>query len=86
MVKTEDCCTERGLGAWQVAARYSYADFNSFDIFGGKGESLTLGLNWYWNPYARVQFNYIHGTIEDSSAPGIGGDYDIVGVRFMVDF
>ncbi|MEM9413297.1 MAG: porin, partial [Planctomycetota bacterium] len=42
-VRTEDCCTERGLGAWQVAARYSYADLNSDDIFGGVGESLTLG-------------------------------------------
>ncbi|MEE2639817.1 MAG: porin, partial [Planctomycetota bacterium] len=74
------------LGAWQVAVRYSWADFNSVDIFGGTGESLTLGLNWYWNPYARVQFNYIHGNIEDSSAPGIGGEYDIVGIRYMVDF
>jgi phosphate-selective porin OprO/OprP len=85
-VRTEDCCTERGWGAWQLAARYSWADLNDDDIFGGEGESLTLGMNWYWNAYARMQFNYIHGSIEDSSAPGIGGDYDIVGARFMVDF
>lgn len=86
MVRDKDGNTQRGKGAWQLAARYSWADFNSVDIFGGTGESLTLGMNWYWNPYARVQFNYIHGTIADSSGPGIGGDYDIVGMRFMVDF
>jgi len=97
VVRDKDCNVQRGLGAWQVAARYSWADFNSVDIFGGDAQSLTLGLNWYWNPYARVQFNYIHGTLEDrivaggsaqssGVGPGLGGDYDILGVRFMVDF
>ena len=65
-----DCngCTKRGLGAWQIALRYSYADFNDEDIFGGIGSNLTLGLNWYWNPNAKLQFNYIHGAITDSGA------------------
>ena len=85
-VRDANCRTKRGSGARQIAARYSYADFNSVDIFGGTGESLTLGLNWYWNPYSRLQMNWIHGSIEDSSGPGIGGDYDILGARFMVDF
>ena len=85
-VNTENGTREHGLGAWQVAARYSWADFNSVGILGGEAESLTVGLNWYWNPYARVQFNWIHGTIIDSGAIGAGGDYDIVGTRFMIDF
>lgn len=87
-----DCCdggTGAGWGAWQVAVRYSYADLNSEDILGGIGESITFGLNWYWNPNARMQFNYIHGSI-DSRTAGLmnitGGDYDIIGTRFMVDF
>lgn len=53
------------------------------------------GLNWHWTPYARMQFNYIHGRIEDSWARGrevnrddplVSGSYDIIGARFMVDF
>jgi len=97
---------QRGLGAWQVAARYSYADFADDDIYGGVGRSLTLGLNWYWNPYARMQLNYIFGNITDG--PGYGdpitakqfppanpttnpdlfgsGDYQVLGLRFMIDF
>ncbi len=81
-------CREGGWGAWQVAARYSYADFSDQDIFGGEGESLTLGLNWLWNPNARMQFNYINGQIDNRDA-GVGPedvDYDIYGARFMIDF
>ena len=86
LVQGEDCNTKRGLGAWQIAARYSWADLNSVDILGGTGESLTLGLNWHWTPYARMQFNWVHGTVEDSSGIGIGGDYDILNARFNVNF
>ncbi len=75
---------QNGLGAWQVAARYSVADFSDEDIDGGRGESLTLALNWYWNAYARMQFNYLVGDIESAST--IAGDYQILGARFMVDF
>lgn len=79
-----------GWGAWQIAARYSYADFSNNDILGGVGNSVTLGLNWYWNPNARVQFNYLHGWIADhapvTAAMLTEGEYDIVGMRAMVDF
>lgn len=37
----------RGWGAWQVAIRFSQADFSDHDIRGGVGESLALALNWY---------------------------------------
>jgi phosphate-selective porin OprO/OprP len=75
-----------GWGAWQVAARYSYADFNDHDIFGGIGKSFTFGLNWHWTPYSRMQFNYIIGDIEDQSTDLIDANYHIIGSRFMVDF
>ena len=64
----------------------SYADFNDNDIFGGIGKSLTLGLNWYWTAYSRLQFNYILGDIEEQSAAQIDANYNILGARFMVDF
>lgn len=77
-----------GWGAWQIAYRWSHADFSDQDVLGGVGTSHTLGLNWYWNPYARMQFNAIHGEI-DEHAPVAGltsGHYTILGTRFMVDF
>lgn len=83
-----------GWGAWQIAARYSYLDLNDADVFGGEAESVTLGLNWYWNQNAGMQFNWVNGNIKDSSVvDGDGGAgspidsrYDILGVRFRVDF
>lgn len=88
LLKGCDGCTVRGRGAWQVAARYSYADFNDEDIFGGVGESVTLGVNWYWNANARIQFNYIFGGIDDRDIGGTltTGDYQIIGTRMMIDF
>lgn len=79
-----------GIGAWQVAARYSRLDLSDDDIQGGIGESFTFGVNWLWNPWARTQFNYIYGNIHDNSLNAAGGvdfgDYHIVGTRFMIDF
>ncbi|MEW4561582.1 porin [Bremerella sp. JC770] len=84
-----DGCRSYGWGAWQVAARYSYGDFSDEDIFGGVGESATFGVNWWWNPNARVQFNYINGRISErvvAGGPSDSGWYDMFGMRFMVDF
>lgn len=81
-----------GWGAWQVAARYSYADFSDDDIFGGVGQSFTLGLNWYWNANANMQFNWVHGQIDDRLVTVGGADvltfgsYDILGARLRIDF
>jgi phosphate-selective porin OprO/OprP len=89
LVRTCDGGLGRGWGAWQVAARWSYADLNDDDILGGEGESLTLGLNWYWTENARMQFNYIIGEIDNNAVTRgvpLSGDYEIIGARFMVDF
>jgi phosphate-selective porin OprO/OprP len=79
-----------GWGAWQVATRWSYGDLSDQNIQGGIGESVTFGLNWYWNPWARMQFNYIYGNIHDNALNAVNGidfgDYQILGTRFMIDF
>lgn len=89
------CCggVGRGLGAWQAAVRYSYGDLSDQNILGGVGESVTFGLNWYWTAYARMQFNYILGRIEDHrleadnpASPLVAGDYQIFGTQVMCDF
>ncbi|MCA9150883.1 MAG: hypothetical protein KDA92_16340, partial [Planctomycetales bacterium] len=82
------CCggSGWGMGAWQVAARYSYADFNEADIFGGVGSAMSVALNWHWTPYSRMQFNYMVGDIEDRGVALTNANYNILGARFMVDF
>lgn len=48
-----------GTGAWQVGARYNLLDLNDQGINGGILHNLTVGLNWFWNPNTKWQFNYI---------------------------
>ena len=86
LVRDCDCNTQSGWGAWEVAARYSHADLSDFDVIGGEGDSFTFGMNWYWNPYARMQFNYILGEIDPGANAAGFGDYEIFGIRMMVDF
>lgn len=79
-----------GWGAWQVALRWSLGDLSDDNIQGGIGESLTFGLNWYWNTWARMQFNYIYGNIYDNALNAVGGidygHYHILGTRFSISY
>ncbi len=84
LVRDCDGNIQRGLGAWQIAARYSTIDLTDADIVGGSGDSFTFGLNWLWNANARMQFNYVRGNVD--RAPIGFGDFDSYGLRFMIDF
>jgi phosphate-selective porin OprO and OprP len=80
--KRGEGCT--GCGAWQVGLRFSYLDLNDRAIQGGTVYDWTAGLNWFWNPNMKVQFNAI---LERRDQPGvapawIGG----FGVRGAYDF
>ena len=75
-------------GAWQVAVRYSMLDLTDGDIQGGVGRSVTYGLNWWFSPYARIQFNAIRGSVRghEDVMGFTGGDYTIYGTRYALDF
>ncbi len=81
-----------GWGAWEVALRYSYLDLDdSYDRLGGsnatatRGElnDVTVGINWYLNPNARIQWNYVRSCPDRSNADGAA---DIFMMRFQFDF
>jgi phosphate-selective porin OprO/OprP len=74
-----------GWGAWQIGARYSALDLNDNGINGGVLQSGTLGINWFMNPNARVQFNYdlTHRSQVRETDPGFINSY---GLRFSYDF
>ena len=97
IVRTEDGSRMRGWGAWQIAGRFSRGDFSDQNIDGGIGQSFSFALNWWWNPYARMQFNYINGAISqrDTATTGGGampagvptsGNYNCFGTQFMIDW
>jgi len=77
--------SNRGCGAWQVGARFSYLDLNDKAIQGGRLYDWTAGLNWFLNPNMKIQFNYI---LEHRDAPqGIVQAWiNGVGIRGAYDF
>jgi phosphate-selective porin OprO/OprP len=71
---------EKGIGAWEVALRYTNTDLNSENIMGGEQGDITLGLNWYLNPATRIMLNQVW-----THFPG-AGNLNIFEMRFQIDF
>jgi phosphate-selective porin OprO/OprP len=88
VVPTSNASWTRGggfqKGAWQVGLRYDWLNLNSGPINGGQNQDVTLGLNWFLNPNARFQFNYVASFINNSAGvtfPGTVGSLN--GSRFV---
>ena len=71
---------DHGMGAWEIAMRYVYLDLIDDDIRGGRVSDLSVGLNWYLNPNARVAWNYVYTDTQDS------GFVNIFQMRFQLAF
>ncbi len=69
-----------GIGAWEVAARYSQLNLNDAGISGGRLKDATVGLNWYLNPNTRIMWNYVRAELDRV------GNADLFLMRFQVDF
>lgn len=69
-----------GLGALELAVRYSALDLEDAKIMGGELSDITVGLNWHLNPHSRVMVNYIRADLADV------GIANILSARFQVDF
>ncbi len=73
-----------GLGAWELAGRFSNIVLNDKNIQGNNLTDFTAGLNWYLNPYTRMKFNYVRAFLEDTNA---GNSHtDAFGMRFDVEY
>ncbi|WP_245311002.1 OprO/OprP family phosphate-selective porin [Bradyrhizobium valentinum] len=78
-----------GVGVFEVAARYSAIDLTSRDIQGGGfQQDVTLGLNWYPEPFIRVMANYIHAWANPTAqaVTGRSAEADIGQIRLQIAF
>jgi phosphate-selective porin OprO/OprP len=83
-VRTASRGIQTGLGAWEIAARFSNIVLNDANIKGNNLTDFTIGLNWYINPYTRWKFNYVHAFLQDDR---VGNSLtDAYGMRFDFDF
>lgn len=73
-----------GIGAWELAARYSFIDTNNHNVNGGELQNVTLGINWYLNPYTRIGLNYVKPML--TRAPVGYSQADAVDLRFGFEF
>ncbi len=83
---------QRGLGAWEVAGRFSRLGLGNEVFSGGfadpalwssSASTTELGLNWYWNEYVKVYMFWLHGRFGDPIAARDGGRLDAVDMFWM---
>lgn len=88
------------MGAWEVAARYSFVNMVDKNVYGGSEHNATLGLNWFVNEHVKISANYIRANIYPTArgVTVVGGSLvldgasaakrqlDIVGLRLAVAF
>jgi phosphate-selective porin OprO/OprP len=80
-----------GLGAFELALRYDRLDLSGTPVLarsGNEAQSFTLGLNWYFNPYAKLMFNWVRFSGDNTPLNPIGTETegDAIATRLHLDF
>ncbi len=78
-----------GLGAWELAARYSDIDLNddplsAAGVAGGKQDVWTIGLNWYVTSGIRFALNYDNIRVSHPNAPATDISADALALRAQI--
>jgi phosphate-selective porin OprO/OprP len=90
-VKPTRAIGKGGAGAFELALRYDRIDLSDTPVLaraGNRAESLTFGLNWYINPYAKLLFNWVrfNGVNTPLDPVGTRSAGDAIATRLHVDF
>ncbi len=84
-IKPNSIVGEGGIGAWQLATRFSSLDLTDGAIIGGEEDNVTLGLNWWPIPNLRFSANYIRVLDVDGGA-NAGDEPSAFTLRSQVEF
>jgi phosphate-selective porin OprO/OprP len=86
LVHGDDGRINWGLGAWEVATRFSRLDLLDPTVRAGILDQWETGINWHLNNNMRVQFMYLHGTRYDLPAKAPGSWTNGFGIRTQFFF
>ena len=64
--------------------RWDTTDLTDKALTGGEMDSLSVSVNWYWNPNARVMFAFVNTDITDGTEGT--GKLNYVIIRWQIDF
>ncbi len=84
-IKPESVVGKGGVGAWQLAMRFSSVDLNDADIIGGDAQNFSLGLNWFATNNIRMSANYIN-VLDVNGGAGNGDEPEAFQMRAQVEF
>jgi phosphate-selective porin OprO/OprP len=59
-----------GWGTWELAARFSSADFSDGEINGGELDIYSLGVNWWLTPAFSFSMNYRYSILDRFGVEG----------------
>jgi phosphate-selective porin OprO/OprP len=59
---------EGGLGAWEIAARWSWADLDDGAATADVIHNLALGANWYLDRKTRLMLGWVHSDLKQADA------------------
>jgi len=82
-VPTTPLPNEPASGMWQVGLRYDTMDLNGGLVQGGKMNTVTAGINWYWRSNFKFMLNYVK---VNSTKTDIDDDPNIVEGRVQFYF
>lgn len=82
----KDNLSEGGWGVWELGLRYQHLDLDEGGVRGGRLNNVTVGLNWYWNPNMKLQFNYDYTHRDGGANPLASGQVHGFGTRVAFDF
>jgi phosphate-selective porin OprO/OprP len=80
-----------GIGAFEVALRYDHLNLANTPVVaraGNEASSVTAGLNWYFNPYAKIMFNWVRFWGDNTPLDPVGSKTkgDAFATRLHLDF
>ena len=79
-VKPSSIVGDGGVGAWELALRYSSLDLSDAGIDGGEADAMTYGVNWYPTPTLRFSANYVD-VLDVDGGPNDNDELSVFQVR-----